>query len=155
MNADKTPILFFDTSALVKRYHKEKGTDVVDAAFNQKGRKTISDISVIEFFSAFARKVRTGEMSKEDFQVTIKEFAEDIISGIIQVEQFGEAEKGIAIALIEKYGLSKNLRTLDSMQMAVMKKVGLANIDCVYCADQSFISILEEEGFSVINPEEG
>jgi putative hemolysin len=70
------------------------------------------------------------------------------------VEQFGENEKRVATALIEKYGLSKNLRTLDSMQMAVMKKVGLANIDYVYCADQSFISILEQEGFSLINPEE-
>jgi len=71
MNVDKTSILFFETSALVKRYHKEKGTDVVDTAFNQKGMKAISDISVIEFFSAFAKKVRTGEISKDDFQVRI------------------------------------------------------------------------------------
>lgn len=155
MNADKARILFFDTNTLVKRYHKEKGTDVVDATFDQEGIKIISDISVIEFFSAFAKKVRTGEISKEDFQVTIKEFAEDVLSGIIQVEEFGENEKRAATALIEKHGLSKNLRTLDSMQMAVMKKVGLANIDYVYCADQSFISILEQEGFLVINPEEG
>ena len=155
MNVDKTPILFFDTSALVKRYHKEKGTDVVDAAFNQKGMKAISDISIIEFFSAFAKKVRTGEISKDDFQVTIKEFAEDVLLGTIQLEQVGENEKKVATTLIEKYGLSKNLRTLDSIQMAVMRKLGSANIDYVYCADQSFISILKQEGFHVTNPEEG
>ena len=155
MNVDKTPILFFDTSALVKRYHKEKGTDVVDAAFNQKGMKAISDISVIEFFSAFAKKVRTGEISKDDFQVTIKEFAEDVLLGTIQLEQFGENEKKVATTLIEEYGLSKNLRTLYSIQMAVMRKLGSANIDYVYCADQSFISILKQEGFHVTNPEQG
>ena len=43
---------------------------MVDAAFSQKGMKAISDISIIEFFSAFAKKVRTGEISKDDFQVT-------------------------------------------------------------------------------------
>jgi len=154
MNADKARILFFDTSALVKRYHHEKGTDVVDVAFSQEGIKIISDVSVIEFFSAFARKVRTGEITKEDFQVTIKEFAEDILSGIIQLEQLGENEKRTAATFIEKYGLTENLRTLDSMQMAVIAKLGSDHIDCVYCADLPLISILEQEGFVVLNPEQ-
>lgn len=147
-------ILFFDTSALVKRYHQEKGTDVVDLAFGQEGVKVISDVSVIEFFSAFAKKVRTAEISKEDFQVTIKELAEDILSGIIQVEQLGENEKKTAATLIEKYGLSENLRTLDSMQIAVIKKLGSEPVHFVYCADVSMISILKQEGFKALNPEE-
>ncbi len=146
-------ILFFDTSALVKRYHQEKGTDIVDAAFEQEGVRIISDVSVIEFFSAFAKKVRTVEISKEDFQVTIKEFAEDILSGIIQVEQLGENEKKTAATLIEKYGLSENLRTLDSMQIAVVEKLGSDRVDCVYCADLPMISILQKERFVVLNPE--
>jgi uncharacterized protein with PIN domain len=57
MNADKVKILFFDTSALVKRYHHEKGTEVVDVAFSQEGIRIISDVSVIEFFSAFAGRL--------------------------------------------------------------------------------------------------
>jgi predicted nucleic acid-binding protein len=154
MNADKLQILFFDTSALVKRYHHEKGTDVVDVAFNQEGVRIISDVSIIEFFSAFAKKVRTGEIDKEDFQATIKEFSEDILSGMIQLEQFGETEKRNAATFIEKYGLSENLRTLDSMQMAVIDKLGSDHIDCVYCADLPLISILKQEGFVVLNPEQ-
>jgi predicted nucleic acid-binding protein len=153
MNADKVRILFFDTSALVKRYHQEKGTNVVDVAFEQEGARIISGVSIIEFFSAFAKKVRIGEITKEDFQVTIKEFAEDILSGIIQLEQFGENEKKTAATLIEKYGLSENLRTLDSMQMAVIEKLGSDRVDCVYCADLPLISILKQEGFMVLNPE--
>ena len=152
MNADKVRILFFDTSALVKRYHQENGTDTVDIAFNQEGIKIISDVSIIEFFSAFAKKVRTGEIVIEDFHVTIKELAEDILSGVIQLEQFGENEKRTAATFIEKYGLSENLRTLDSMQMAVMEKLGSDYIDCVYCADLPLISILKQEGFAVLNP---
>jgi hypothetical protein len=111
-------------------------------------------VSVIEFFSAFARKVRTGEISREDFHATIKEFAEDLLSGIIQQEKFGENEKRAAATLIEKYGLSENLRTLDSMQMAVIEKLGPGYIDCVYCADLSLIRILKQEGFVVLNPDQ-
>ncbi len=125
----------------------------MDAAFEQEGVRIISDVSVIEFFSAFAKKVRTVEISKEDFQVTIKEFAEDILSGIIQVEQLGENEKKTAATLIEKYGLSENLRTLDSMQIAVVEKLGSDRVDCVYCADLPMISILQKERFVVLNPE--
>ena len=61
-------IYFFDTSALVKRYHREVGTEIVDAAFDDKdATRIISDLSVIEFYSAFAKKVRTGEITEEDF----------------------------------------------------------------------------------------
>jgi predicted nucleic acid-binding protein len=95
---------FFDTSALVKRYHREVGTDVVDAAF--------------------AKKVRTGEITEEDFLEAIKEMAEDIQSGAIRLAFFGDSDKREAAALIEKHGLSKNLRTLDAIQLAVVKRLG-------------------------------
>ena len=57
-------VYFYDTRALDKRYNREAGTDVVDAAFEDKvATRVISDISVIEFYSAFAKKVRMGEIS--------------------------------------------------------------------------------------------
>lgn len=155
MREDNGQIYFFDTSALVKRYHREVGTDVVDAAFDNKdATKMISDFSVIEFYSAFARKVRTEEITEDDFRKTIKEIAEDIQSGTIQLAFFGDYEKKEAAALIEKHGLSKNLRALDAMQLAVMKSLGLRAITHIYCADRTFAVLIEEEGFSVINPEE-
>jgi hypothetical protein len=73
---------------------------------------------------------------------------------MIQLEQFGETEKRNAATFIEKYGLSENLRTLDSMQMAVIDKLGSDHIDCVYCADLPLISILKQKGFVVLNPEQ-
>ena len=155
MREDDARVYFFDTSALVKRYHREIGTAVVDAAFDDKDTtRMISDISVIEFHSAFARKVRTGEITEEDFRRTIKEMAEDIRSGVIELAFFGDSEKKEAAALIEKYGLSRNLRTLDAMQLAVMKRLGLQVTPHVYCADRSFAALVKEEGLLVINPEE-
>jgi predicted nucleic acid-binding protein len=145
---------FFDTSAVVKRYHQEVGTDIVDAAFTDPSvAQIISDIGVIECYSAFAKKVRTGEITGEDFHVTIQELAEDIQRGTIQMAFFGDSDKKEAAALIAQYGLSRNLRTLDAMQLAVRKRLGFQVIRRVYCADGSFAALIEAEGFSVINPE--
>jgi predicted nucleic acid-binding protein len=131
------------------------GTGVVDAVFEDKdAARIISDISVIEFYSAFAKKVRTGEITEEDFREAVNAMAEDIRSRVIQLEFFGDSEKKEAAALIEKYGLSRNLRTLDSMQLAVMKRLGEHVLTHIYCADRPFAALVEEEGFSVINPEE-
>jgi predicted nucleic acid-binding protein len=154
MSEAEASVVFFDTSALVKRYHREVGTDVVEAAFSDRSiTRIISDIGVIECYSAFARKVRTGDITEEDFRVTIKELAEDIQSGTIRLAFFGDSDKREAAVLIEKYGLSRNLRTLDAMQLAVMKRWGLQVIRDVYCADGPFVSLIAAEGFSVINPE--
>lgn len=122
-------VCFFDTSALVKRYHQEIGTDVVDAAFEDKDAvKMISDISVIEFYSAFAKKARTGEITEDDFRETIKALAQDIRSGAIELIPLSDSDKKEAVALIEKHGLSRNLRTLDAMQLAVIKRFGSQSI---------------------------
>ena len=146
---------FFDTSALVKRYHREVGTDVVDAAFaDNDAIRMISDMGVIEFCSAFAKKVRAGEITEEDFRETIKEIAEDIQIGAIRLTYFGDSDKREAAALIEKHGLSKNLRTLDAIQLAVMKRLGPQVLRQVYCADRPFAALMRAEGFSVIDPEE-
>ena len=47
MSAAERELHFFDTSALVKRYHQEAGTDPIDAVFDEKSAiNIISDISV-------------------------------------------------------------------------------------------------------------
>jgi predicted nucleic acid-binding protein len=154
MNEVEEHIVFFDTSALVKRYHREVGTDVVEGAFTDPGAtRMISDLSVIECYSAFAKKVRTGDITEEDFRAAIKELAEDIRSGAMQLVVFGDSDKKEAAVLIERYGLSRNLRTLDAMQLAVIKRLGSQMIQNVYCADRPFAILIEEEGFAVINPE--
>lgn len=153
MKEDEDRIYFFDTSALVKRYHNEHGTDIIDAAFSKDVVKLISDLSVIEFHSAFAKKARMGVITEEDFRETAKVMATDVREGVIQVVAFEEEEKEEAISLIEAYGVSKNLRTLDALQLAVMKQFGPHKITKIYCSDRRFAAAIEAEGFSVIDPE--
>lgn len=155
MNGADALVYFFDTSALVKRYHREKGTALVDAAFKQQEAvRLISDLSVIEAYSAFAKKVRTNEITEEDFHLTIRAIAADVRGGTVELIPFGDEDKREAVALIEAYGVSKSLRTLDAMQLAIMKRQATDRITRVYCADQRFVEVLEQEGFFVIDPEQ-
>lgn len=59
-------LLFFDTSALVKRYYEESGTDVVDELIEDEREVIISSLPVLETISAFKRRANTVDLSEED-----------------------------------------------------------------------------------------
>ena len=147
---------FLDTSALVKHYHQEVGTDTVDEIFNSKERLLlISDISIIEFHSALGLKVRTAEITKDTFKHAIGLFAQDITNTKYQIETFGNTQKKEAADLLIRYAPEHHIRTLDSMQLSVMKSASIVDqIESVLCADKRFCEIIHLEGFKVINPEE-
>lgn len=144
---------FFDTSSLVKRYHQEAGTETVDRLFEEPDRKLIiSDISIIEFYSAIGSKVRTGEIKAKAFSNLRKLFSNDIAQGVYQIAQFGEGEKEEAAKLLIQYAPRHSIKTLDAIQLAMMKSEGREHISAVICADERFCRIIELEGFRVVNP---
>ena len=155
MTVSESPVYFLDTSALVKRYHPERGSAVVQQVFaDANARRMISDISLIELHSAFARRVRMGEIRPEDFYAVKAAFAVDIQSGRLAVEALADTDKMEAARLVERYGLSQELRTLDALHLAVMKRLGTGRLHTVYCADRGLCAVLAAEGFTVVNPEE-
>jgi len=110
---------FLDTSSLVKRYHQESGTEIVDQLFEEsEHRLIISDISIIEFYSAIGLKVRTGEVKSTAFSTLRKLFSNDVAQGVYQIVRFGEKEKEEAVRLLIRYAPRYSLRTLDAIQLA-------------------------------------
>jgi hypothetical protein len=61
-------MIYFDSSALVKRYLKEKGTDVVLSLTTQEEFVATSKLAYPELLSAFMRKRRAGELGEEPLQ---------------------------------------------------------------------------------------
>ncbi len=95
---------FFDTSAIVKRYHREDGTDFIDRLFTEADAEfVISDISIIEFYSALSLKVRVGEIDEDNFMSLRKLFSQDIKRGLYEVAEFSNAEKLESTRLLLKY----------------------------------------------------
>ena len=144
---------FFDTSAIVKRYHREDGSDLIDTLFAESDAEfVISDISIIEFYSALSLKVRVDEIDEENFMFLRKLFSQDIKRGLYEVAEFTNAEKLESTKLLLKYAKKHSLKTLDAMQLSVMKAVNQPELNAVVCADEKFCKIIALEGFPVINP---
>jgi len=139
---------FLDTSALVKRYHSEKGTDRIDKIFSQDDRAiVISNISITEMVSALNRKKEDKIISKEDLDIALSKFFHDAIKDFLVLELDGEHIKG-SITLV----LKRNVRTLDALQLAVALSLKELKVAFV-CADKKLVSVAEKEGLQTINPE--
>jgi predicted nucleic acid-binding protein len=82
--------LVSDTSALVKRYYEEDGTEAVDALVEEEQNQVIiSSLSVIESASAFRRKHNRGELSQDRVNLLLSEFFEEALDGfaIVPLEE--------------------------------------------------------------------
>jgi len=146
---------FLDTSALIKRYHREVGTDRVNALFeSEEAILFISDVAIIEFYSAMARKVRMGELTQEGYEQVCDFFLGECDQGLFYIEEVNDVVKGKSVELLHSYALKLSLRTLDSLQLAtamVLKE--REGLDYFVTADSRLAQIVEWTGIVVINPE--
>jgi predicted nucleic acid-binding protein len=149
------PHFFFDTSALIKHYHPETGTVTVDRIIAEPGAQLIiARLTLVETISAFAIKVRTGEFDAAEFARLRGLFATHVARRRYQVVRLLNVHYDRAQALIRNYGLARQIRTLDSLQLAVALHLHqTVPIDHFVSADQRLCEIAVLEGLVVINPE--
>lgn len=121
--------IFLDTSALIKLYFREQGTEDVDLLFAKNNIEAvfISELSKIEFASAIWKKVRLREMTSAQGLTLIRGFLSDIDRyDLIPIDQQVVES---ALTLINRHGES-GLRSLDAIQLAcairVKKEVSVA-----------------------------
>jgi len=70
--------VFFDTSAFVKRYIEEPGTDKVIEICRQADDLVLSVICLPEMISTLNRLVREGKLSADDYRTTRDLFLKEI-----------------------------------------------------------------------------
>lgn len=147
---------FFDTSALVKHYHVETGTDLVDRFIHEPGAElVIARLTLVETMSVFAIKVRTGEFDAAEFVRLSDLFATHVARRRYQVFRLLNVHYNRARELIASHGRRRQIRTLDALQLSVALQLEQpARIDYFVCADQRLCEIARLEGLAVINPEQ-
>ncbi|MCI0333461.1 MAG: type II toxin-antitoxin system VapC family toxin [Planctomycetes bacterium] len=145
---------FFDTSALVKRYRAEQGTDVVDRLFADAGSTfVISRLGIVETVSALALKVRAGELSLDDYAVSRKKFLGEIGRTNFSIVRLLVAHCRNAERLIDRYSPSQRFRTLDALQLSTASDLRQqGRIDTFVCADEPLCEVASQEGLAVLNP---
>ncbi len=74
---------YFDTGALVKRYHHESGTAHLDTVFGEPDATfIIASVTIAELPSAIARKHAGGEISRPTLPHALSQFSEDLIADV-------------------------------------------------------------------------
>jgi hypothetical protein len=142
---------------LVKLYHQEVGTALVDQIVQTTGtRVLISRLTGAELTSAFAIKVRTLALDREDADLLLRQFREDVVDGKLEVFSVGESEFVLTEQLVERYAFEFRLRALDALQLAVARELRDQHlVDHFVAADKVLCGVAALEGFPVINPELG
>jgi uncharacterized protein len=117
-------LYFFDSSALVKRYVREVGTDwvrvITDPAANNK--IYIAEITGVEVVAAITRRVRTKSISKTDADTAIKQFRYDFAKQY-KISEILSSLISVAMDLTEVH----QLRAYDAVQLSVALGIDLQN----------------------------
>ena len=110
--AEVTLIVFFDSSALAKRYIEEKGSNQVQAILSSASTLAVSVICVPEFVSALCRRRRERKISPEEY----RNAKAAILSDMDDATVIGITEEVIAeaVALLEQFPL----RSADALHVA-------------------------------------
>jgi uncharacterized protein len=147
---------FYDTSAFAKAYHAECGTaKVVELLSDTESSHFVSSLSIVEFQSVFAQKVRSGEIDAADFQLIRRKFGGEIRARRLQIRGLVRSHLRAAERLIIQHAPTRRLRTLDALQLAIALDLASAGSATTFVvSDVSLGEVARIEGLQVINPDD-
>jgi predicted nucleic acid-binding protein len=143
--------LFFDTSALVKRYYEEPGTEFVDSLVTDDDTKVVlTSIAVVETVSAFRRKYNREDIGDDVLDELLASFFDEALSDFLILP----TEESLLVNSFELV-LDNDLRTLDSLQLSAALSVSENVEELVFVsADKELVSVAENKGLQTKNPDE-
>src|SRR5437870_5525239 len=101
---------FVDTSALVKRYHIEPGSQAVAAIFAERAASfCVSRLAMVESVSAFSLKVRTGEIPLAQLSSARKSIWADVKQRTLLVARIFVGHLNLAEDLLLRHGPAHRL----------------------------------------------
>ncbi|MCY3596439.1 MAG: type II toxin-antitoxin system VapC family toxin [Rhodospirillales bacterium] len=144
-------VLFLDTSALVKLYVAEPGTDNVVrlASDPDLDPVVILDLAILEFRSAVRRRQRERDVAQSAAEQILRK-AEHDASSVFLLQPSGPAVIEEALRMVDSYPL----RAFDALQLAGGLVAGYRAGSAVTfaCADTTLCEAARQEGLSVVNP---
>jgi predicted nucleic acid-binding protein len=121
--ADPVGTCYIDTSALIKRYVEEDGSDAFEA-FCESPRLdgVVSPLGVTEFGSVLQRRLRTGELTQRHTSAMRQRLLADISTGGWRIIAFEADVFSTADHLLSDLGAP--LSTLDALHLACALRHG-------------------------------
>ena len=150
--------LYFDASALIKRYSQETGTPLVNEVFRllPRSRMTCSTLGILEIVSILVRKRNDGRLNQTLFEQAMIEFRAEVIDH----EEFSAASVSDALLLsaldlIAKHNLNATdaviLRSALNLQQ-VLREAGDELM--LWTSDKRLVRAAQGEGLTAFDAEE-
>lgn len=160
------PSYFFDSSAIVKRYHREPGTAWVQELCEPRNHLPIylSQLAEVEVVSALRRLGRNNNLHPSSIAAMQNTFERHLSLSdpsraipLYLLVTVSPAILSLAAALCTQYWELRPypLRSLDAIQLAcaIAAARGIPDELVFVTADTRLLAIAPLEGFQVINPE--
>lgn len=143
--------IYLDTSAIVKRYIQEEGSDVVASAYSNawRGEAKISFSlwNIGEVLGVLDRYYRRGWLTEEDFKLARGEFIGETLRMLkLRILRIVPVKASIVVEswrLVEKY----HVYQADAIQVASSREV---NAEEFYTGDKTLCAIAELEGLKQV-----
>ena len=143
--------VYLDTSALLKLYIAEKGTEqVIEAAEGAAdGRIVILVLTPLEARSAIRRREREGDIAAADVNRVLRQI-EDDCSTLFLTQPLSSPVMEEAARLIDRHPL----RAYDALQLAgcLVVREGMPEPVTFVCADARLCEAATNEGLKTLNP---
>ena len=145
-------LYYLDTSALVKLYIREPGTDHMLrlAARTNKHNFNVLTLARVEFRSAIRRRERKGDIEGSAAARLLSQFDQHLETKFVR-QALSESLLDVASGLLDRYAL----RAYDAIQLAgclTLSAASDADEPVFVCSDQRLIDAAKAEGLRSLDP---
>jgi predicted nucleic acid-binding protein len=144
-------VYYLDTSALVKLYVREPGTEQMLRLVDPAGGHTLAllGLTQVEFRSAVRQRERAGDVAR-DIAENLIDSIDEHLANFFLVQPITDLVIQEAAALLYRHAL----RAYDAVQLAgcIMLRAILGRHATFVCSDRQLLKAAEDEGMTVLDP---
>ena len=144
-------VYYLDTSALVKLYVREPGTEQMLQLVDPAGGHTLALLGLtrVEFRSAVRQRERAGDVAR-DIAENLIDSIDEHLANFFLVQPITDLVIQEAAALLDRHAL----RAYDAVQLAgcIMLRARLGRHATFVCSDRQLLKAAEDEGMTVLDP---
>jgi predicted nucleic acid-binding protein len=139
-------IRFLDSSAFVKRYVRERGSDAVARLFRPGSKLSASSLALVEITAALFKRARSGDLTTELAQRHAARLSADL------EEVYVVDVRGPVLDLATELVSRHPLRAYDAVQLAsAMRLRRAAAVPVTFvCADATLTAVAVAEGLRAL-----
>jgi predicted nucleic acid-binding protein len=119
--------VYLDTSALIKLYVAEAFSTEVEQLVAEVDGLVISRLSMLEWHCAMSRRMRTGQISEDYFNLARTEFTRHLAENYFRIVPFDDTLLIDALRVLDG-AQPIPLRTLDAIHLTAARNAGVARI---------------------------